>query len=194
MTILEPKEGGDVQFTFLKDKSDKSDKHLHKLDKDYHVVGKITKIVPNKELFYTWNHKDIPDFPETIVSWQLERLDKNKTKLILTHTWFTDKDKKEYDSHTEGWSWFIRKLQNYLAKGDNRQVNDKLGQSSNCFINEWKEARKVLLKKKKNLPHYWTNLVSNDEICPGLQLIKNISLMDQMEKKLCRIFLTEKVS
>jgi uncharacterized protein YndB with AHSA1/START domain len=52
------------------------------------------KIVPNKELSYTWKHKDIPDFPETIVSWQLERLDENKTKLSLTHTGFTDKDKK----------------------------------------------------------------------------------------------------
>ena len=62
MTILEPKEGGDVQFTFLQDKSDKSDKHLHKLDKDHNVVGKIMKIVPNKELSYTWKHKDIPDF------------------------------------------------------------------------------------------------------------------------------------
>jgi uncharacterized protein YndB with AHSA1/START domain len=79
---------------YLKDKSDKLDKHLHKLDKDHHVVGKIVKIVPNKELSYTWKHKDIPDFPETIVSWQLERLDENKTKLSLTHTGFTDKDKK----------------------------------------------------------------------------------------------------
>jgi uncharacterized protein YndB with AHSA1/START domain len=120
VTILEAKEGGDVQFTFLKDKSDKLDKHLHKLDKDHHVVGKIMKIVPNKELSYTWKHKDIPDFPETIVSWQLEQLDENKTKLILTHTGFTDKDKKEYNRHTEGWSWFIRRLQNYVTKGDSR--------------------------------------------------------------------------
>jgi uncharacterized protein YndB with AHSA1/START domain len=120
VTILEAKEGGDVQFTFLKDKSDKLEKHLHKLDKDHHVVGKIMKIVPNKELSYTWKHKDIPDFPETIVSWQLEQLDENKTKLILTHTGFTDKDKKEYNSHTEGWSWFIRRLQNYVTKGDSR--------------------------------------------------------------------------
>ena len=59
---------------------------------------------------------DIPNFPETIVSWQLERLDENKTKLILTHTGFTDKDKNEYDSHTEGWSWFMLRLQNYVTK------------------------------------------------------------------------------
>lgn len=120
VTILEPKEGGDVLFTFLKDKSDKLDKHLHKLDKDYHVVGKIIKIVPNKELSYTWKHKDIPDFPETIVSWQLERLEVNKTKVILTHTGFKDKDKKEYNSHTEGWSWFLVRLKNYVSKGDSK--------------------------------------------------------------------------
>ena len=117
VTILEAKEGGDVQFTFLKDQSNyKSNKHPHKLDKDYHVVGKIIKIVTNKELSYTWKHKDIPDFPETIVSWQLEQLDENKTRLILSHSGFTDKDQEEYDNHTEGWSWFITRLQNYVTK------------------------------------------------------------------------------
>jgi hypothetical protein len=60
--------------------------------------------------------------------------------------------------------------------------------------NEWIEARKVLLKKKKNLPHYVTNLVNKDGICHGLQLIKNIPLMEQMEKKLCQNFLMEEVS
>ena len=120
VTILEPKEGGNVQFTFLKDKLDKSDKHIHKLDKDHKVIGKITKIVPNKELSYTWRHQNIPDFPETIVSWHLEQLDENKTKLILTHSGFTDKDNNEYDSHNEGWSWFIIRLQNYVTKGDSR--------------------------------------------------------------------------
>ena len=118
ITILEPKEGGNVKFTFLRNKSDKLEKHIHKLDKDHHVVGKIIKIVPDKELSYTWKHKDIPDFPETTVSWQLEQLDENKTRLVLTHTGFTDKDKNEYESHREGWSWYIRRLQNYVTQGD----------------------------------------------------------------------------
>ncbi len=114
IAILEPKEGGEVAFTFLKEKSHNKEQEL---DKDYHVVGKIIKIIPNKELSYTWRYKDIPDFPETIVSWKLEQLDKNKTKLILTHVGFTDKDKQEYNSHSEGWSWFITRLQNYVIKG-----------------------------------------------------------------------------
>ena len=115
VAILEPKEGGDVMFTFLKEKSCISGKNL---DKNYRVVEKVIKIIPNKELSYTWQHKDIPDFPETIVSWKLERLDEDKTKLILTHTGFTDKDKQEYNSHSEGWSWFITRLQNYVTKED----------------------------------------------------------------------------
>jgi hypothetical protein len=34
-------------------------------------------------------------------------LDKEKIKLILTHTGFTDKDKQEFNSHSEGRSWFV---------------------------------------------------------------------------------------
>lgn len=70
---------------------------------------------------------------------------------------------------------------------DNHQIVSK---------NEWIAARKVLLKKEKEFTALRdvTNLVNKDEICLGLQLIKNISLKDQMEKKLCQIFLMEEVS
>ena len=60
--------------------------------------------------------------------------------------------------------------------------------------NEWIEARKILLQKEKELQNYVTNLANNEEICLGLKLIKNMSLMEQMEKKPCQIFLMEEVS
>ncbi|MGD1838017.1 MAG: SRPBCC family protein [Nitrososphaeraceae archaeon] len=108
---LEPKEGGKVEFQFLKEKSEN-------LDKDYHVIGKIIKIIPNKELSYSWRHKDNPDFPDTVVSWKLEQLDKSKTRVILTHRGFTDKDKQEYENHSQGWSWFLTRLYNFVTKGE----------------------------------------------------------------------------
>ena len=60
--------------------------------------------------------------------------------------------------------------------------------------NEWIEARKVLLKKEKEFTILRDQLINSDEICLGLQLIKNMSLMDQMEKKLCQIFLMDEVN
>ena len=35
---------------------------------------------------------------------------------VNTNNSIGDKDKKEYDSHNEGWSWFIVRLQNYVTK------------------------------------------------------------------------------
>ena len=106
---LEPKEDGKVEFKFLKEKSEN-------LDKDYHIIGKVIKIIPNKELSYSWRHKDNPDFPDTVVSWKLEQLDKYKTRVVLTHKGFTDKDKQEYENHDKGWSWFLTRLSNFVTK------------------------------------------------------------------------------
>jgi len=47
VALLEPKEGGDIVFTFLKEKSI-SDKNL---DKNYRVVGKVIKIIPNRDIY-----------------------------------------------------------------------------------------------------------------------------------------------
>lgn len=111
VVVLEPKEDGKVEFQFLKEKSEN-------LDKNYNVIGKIVKIIPNREFSYSWKHKDNPDFPDTIVSWKLEKLDESKTRVILTHKGFTDKDRKEYENHSQGWSWFITRLDNFVTKGE----------------------------------------------------------------------------
>jgi uncharacterized protein YndB with AHSA1/START domain len=60
-------------------------------------------------LAYTWQHKNIADFPETVVTWELEELGKNKTRLTLTHTGFTGKegDMKSAKEHNQGWSYFL---------------------------------------------------------------------------------------
>jgi hypothetical protein len=38
---------------------------------------------------------DLSDFPETIVTWELEETSKNKTRLKLTHTGFTSNDSSQ---------------------------------------------------------------------------------------------------
>lgn len=71
---LEPKIGGKTKFSFYKD----SARSCNNRTGDSFNEGKILEFVPNKKLAYTWRWTDIPDFPETIVTWELEQLIKIK--------------------------------------------------------------------------------------------------------------------
>ncbi|HMK32302.1 MAG TPA: SRPBCC domain-containing protein [Nitrosopumilaceae archaeon] len=110
--ILEPKVGGKFRFSFFKD----SDRRK-KMDQDFFPEGKVLEFVPNKKLSYSWQHKNVPDFPETVVTWELEELGKNKTKLTLTHTGFTGGEgMKSSKEHDMGWTYFLGELVSYCKK------------------------------------------------------------------------------
>jgi uncharacterized protein YndB with AHSA1/START domain len=105
--ILEPKVGGRVRIITLKE--------IHpewKLERDIIMEGTIKEFVPNKKLSYTWKFNDTPDFPETTVTWELEQIEHNKTKLELTHSGFTGKEKGNFsiESHTQGWTEGLTEL------------------------------------------------------------------------------------
>ena len=108
--ILEPMAGGKTKFTFSKD----SKRTICARDHDKINEGRVLEFVKNKKLVYTWQHKDEPDFPETIVTWELEEISKNKTRLTLTHTGFANKDQAK--GHSEGWSFFLNELTSYLTR------------------------------------------------------------------------------
>ena len=112
--ILEPRSGGKFKFSFYKD----SDRRSKKMDQDFFPEGKVLEFAPNKKLAYTWQHKNIPDFPETVVTWELEQLSKNKTRLTLTHSGFTGKegDQKSAKEHSQVWSYFLGELVSYCKK------------------------------------------------------------------------------
>lgn len=107
--IFEAKVGGRVRFVTLKD--------VHpdwKLDRDYIMEGKVKEYIPNKKISYSWKFDDIADFPETLVTWRLEGLEGNKTKLELTHVGFTGEENGNFSvqSHTQGWDEALKKLAN----------------------------------------------------------------------------------
>jgi uncharacterized protein YndB with AHSA1/START domain len=110
--ILEPKVGGKTKFSFFKD----SHKRRKKMDQDFSPEGKVLEFIPNKKLAYTWQHKNVPNFPETIVTWELEQLGLNKTRVTLTHTGFADMEKKGIEDHNQGWSFFLGELVSYCKK------------------------------------------------------------------------------
>ena len=107
IATIEPRVGGKIFFRFSNE--------VTKEKKDHDVIGTIISIIPNKELSYTWNFTTKPDYSkETIVTWKLYQIDKDKTKLTLVHSGFTNADKLQYDEHNEGWDWYVKRLENFV--------------------------------------------------------------------------------
>lgn len=102
---LEPKVGGFLQFKFYEDGKE-----------NHRVEGKILEIIPNKKISYSWVNKSDSNFPKTVVTWTLDIIDGNKTKVTLVHTGFDPKS-RWYDLHSKGWSYFIEdSLVEYCGK------------------------------------------------------------------------------
>jgi uncharacterized protein YndB with AHSA1/START domain len=107
IATIEPWVRGKVFFRFSKE--------VTKEKKDHDVIGTIISIIPNKELAYTWNFITKPEYNKnTIVTWKLERLDDDRTKITLIHSGFTNVDKIQYDEHNEGWDWYTKRLENFV--------------------------------------------------------------------------------
>ena len=59
------------------------------LDKDYYMNGTIMEFVPNKRLSYSWKFDNSPAFAETVVTWDSEPINSDKTRVKLEHVGFT---------------------------------------------------------------------------------------------------------
>ena len=112
--ILEPKVGSKFKISFFKD----SAKPGMKMDRDFFNEGRVLEFVQDKKLAYTWQFKDIPDFPETVVTWELEQVSQDKTRVTLTHSGFTGKEEgpASVKEHDKGWSFFLNELVSYCKK------------------------------------------------------------------------------
>jgi uncharacterized protein YndB with AHSA1/START domain len=73
-----------------------------------------TEFIPNKKLSYSWQEPNIPDFPMTVVTWELEKIEDDKTRLNLSHTGF--KAGEMAKKHNEGWSHFLDNLTKYCRQ------------------------------------------------------------------------------
>ena len=99
--VLELHEGGNMMFRFLKEKSEM-------LDQDYVVKGKVIEVIPDKKLVYSWKPIDDPKFPDSIVTWTLESIDSDKTKVTLTHSRLEGCE--IFALLDAGWEYFLKKL------------------------------------------------------------------------------------
>jgi uncharacterized protein YndB with AHSA1/START domain len=108
IATFEPWIGGRVFFRFSRE--------VTKEKKDHDIIGTIISIIPNREISYTWNFTTKPEYNKnTVVTWKLEQLDNNKTKLTLIHSGFTNLDRIQYDEHYDGWDWYTKRLENFVT-------------------------------------------------------------------------------
>jgi uncharacterized protein YndB with AHSA1/START domain len=105
--IFEPKVGGKIKFSFFK-----TDSEYRQMD--YFPEGTITEFIPNKRLSYSWHEPNYPGFPNTVVTWELEKIENNRTRLNLLHTGF--KAGETAQKHNEGWSHFLTELKKHCEK------------------------------------------------------------------------------
>jgi uncharacterized protein YndB with AHSA1/START domain len=105
--ILEAKLGGKVKFSFYKDKE------RERREFDFFPEDMIIEFIPNKKVSYTWYEHNTPDFPRTVVTWELEEIADSKTRVRLLHTGF---EPGKLFKHDEWWSYFLNRLQSYCKK------------------------------------------------------------------------------
>lgn len=115
-TVITPKVGGEYELYFIPgNKSIMNTKGC-----------KITKILEQKELHFTWKGPDQfaeimnQEFALTVVEVTFSELDSNTTKVTVVHTGFKD-DKNWSDAikwHESAWSGVLSSLKSKLEKGE----------------------------------------------------------------------------
>ena len=100
---LEPYVGGKIAFQFSN-----SDFDLPRV-----IEGKITRLENNKKLAYTWSHPTVSDFPITQVTWNLESISENKTRVVITHSGFLDESM--LNLYNKKWLWITEHLDTFAA-------------------------------------------------------------------------------
>jgi uncharacterized protein YndB with AHSA1/START domain len=90
-------------------------------DTEHFLDGEILEYVPNKKLVYTFipDNTYRPDAirpPTTVVTWNIEEIGKNKTRVTLIHSGFTKEIPKQFKETTDGWNYFTARLVQYCKK------------------------------------------------------------------------------
>ena len=100
---IEPKVGGKILFKFSSSLMDIPET----------IEGKIITLEKNKKLEYTWSHPNVPNFPITKVSWNLEKIERTKTRVIIIHSGFVDEN--TMNSYNKKWLWITEHLDSFAV-------------------------------------------------------------------------------
>ena len=111
---LEPEVGGKILFKFSNSSTDIPGT----------IEGKIITLEKNKKLEYTWSHPDVQDFPITKVSWNLVKLEKTKTRVVVTHSGFVDET--TMNSYNKRWLWITEHLDSFAVSDAPVSVKEQM--------------------------------------------------------------------
>ena len=86
--------------------------NFRKLSSDKNIEGKITEIIPNKLLSYTWPIKNDSEISE--VTWSLNSLNSQKTLVKFSHSGFGKDDGNEKKILSSIWEKLHEDFKNSL--------------------------------------------------------------------------------
>lgn len=121
------------------------------------IEGEIIEIVENRKLTYTWSHPNIPNFPLITVSWALEIIEQNITKIIITHTGFIDENIMEF--YNKNWLGVADHLETFTQS--QKQTSDSAHKISNLIhrVDNW------ILYRIKKLPKHTLAISTPGNLC-----------------------------
>jgi uncharacterized protein YndB with AHSA1/START domain len=97
LSIPEPRIGGKISIVCRKGTRWQVNNETKVLDKDYFFEGIIKELIPNETISFTIQNVTLPEHPETnpeyIEIWNIEEIDRHKTKVELIQSGFTGKEK-----------------------------------------------------------------------------------------------------
>ena len=132
---LEPKIGGKIVFQFSTDSSNIPNE----------IEGKIIKLEKDKCISYTWSHPDVPDFPLTTVTWYIEKLENNKTKVIIVHSGFIDE--KTMSTYNKRWLWITEHLNSFTSTEKPVSIREQIASTLIPGVDIWAFYRIKKLRK-----------------------------------------------
>jgi len=77
----------------------------------YDLRGTYTRVAAPQRLTFTWGWDHTPETPQREVDVVLTPGTEGGTHLDVTHGRYTDADDAERQSHVEGWTYFLARLQ-----------------------------------------------------------------------------------
>ena len=157
---LEPRIGGKITFKFSGDSSTIPDI----------VEGKIIEIEKNKKLSYTWSHPTVPGFPITTVTWNIEQLETNKTKVVIVHSGFVDE--KIMNSYNKRWMWITEHLDSFAVA---ESPVDLRKQMKSLFIPGADSKAFYRIKKARKASLYITTPVMVATVAFLMMMFSNLS-------------------
>ena len=132
---LEPKIDGKIVFKFS---------HSHSNIPDV-IEGKITALEKNKKLEYTWSHPKVPNFSITKISWNLEKIEKTKTRVIIIHSGFVDEE--TMNSYNKRWLWITEHLNSFAASETPVSMREQIASGLIPGVDIWAFYRIKKLQK-----------------------------------------------